>query len=200
MQTKKAELMKSMNDAIFDARGTMNFLEAAAETGRAFKFCPSCASPRLHSVAGRMWICPDCGFEYFHNVATAAGIVVDVGGSIILLRRAKAPRKGMSALPGGFIEPGERAEDGALRECSEELGWKPDRIEFLASFPNIYRYRGIPYATCDLYFYTRVTDPETVEFEANPGEVAEILRVPADAIPWDDIAFESTRNALREYV
>lgn len=146
-----------------------------------------------------MWICPDCGFEYFHNVATAAGIIIESSGSIILLRRAKEPKRGLLGLPGGFIEPGEGAEEGVLRECGEELGWIPSRMDFLASYPNVYRYRGIPYATCDLYFYAGATVLDLEKLKADPSEVAEICRFPVDAIPWDALAFGSLRRALANY-
>ncbi|HWR11069.1 MAG TPA: NUDIX domain-containing protein [Rectinemataceae bacterium] len=170
------------------------------EAGAAFKFCPSCASPRVQSVEGREWICPDCGFEYFHNVATSATVIVDVEGSIALLKRAREPRRGFWALPGGFVEPAERAEDAAARECREELGWAPEWMEFLATFPNIYRYRDIPYATCDLYFYTWAGADDAAGFVADIGEAAEVASFPADAIPWDEIAFDSARSALRAYI
>jgi ADP-ribose pyrophosphatase YjhB (NUDIX family) len=170
------------------------------EAGSAFRFCPSCSSPRISSEGGRKWICPDCGFEYFHNVAVSASVIIDVGGSLVLLRRTREPRRGFLALPGGFVEPGERAEDGALRECVEELGWAPGRIEFLATFPNIYPYRGVPYATCDLYFCAEATALEIAGFRTDPGEVASLAIIPFDAVPWDEIAFESARLALRRYL
>ena len=192
--------MAFMDEAASKAPVSRDFFEGLAEAARAFKFCPACASPRLRGERGRMWVCPDCGFEYFHNVATAAGIIIDFSGSIILLRRAKEPQRGMLGLPGGFIEPGESAEDGVLRECEEELGWAPGHIDFLASYPNIYPYQGIPYATCDLYFCAGATALDVAKFRADPAEVAEIGRFPVEAIPWDAIAFGSLRRALRNYV
>lgn len=179
---------------------TLDRLGGIREAGAAFKFCPACASPRLYSARGRMWICPDCGFEYFHNVATAAGIIIDANGSLLLVRRAKQPQKGFLGLPGGFVDPGERAEDGALRECREELGWAPQEISFLASYPNIYRYHAIPYATCDLYFYSRVGFLSPANLDPDSDEVEEAVFCQADAIPWEAVAFESLRRALRKYV
>ena len=170
------------------------------EAASAFRFCPSCASPRISSEGGRKWVCPDCGFEYFHNVAVSASVIIDAGGSFVLLKRANEPRRGFLSLPGGFVDPGERAEDGALRECREELGWAPDRIEFLATFPNSYPYRGVPYATCDLYFSAEAAASEIAEFRTDPGEVAGLVLIPFDAIPWDEIAFESARLALRQHL
>lgn len=192
--------MAFVDGSVSGAGAGRDFSEEAAEAGFAFKFCPSCSSPRLRFDKGRMWVCPDCGFEYFHNVATAAGIIIEVDSGVVLLRRAREPRRGMLGLPGGFIEPGESAEAGALRECGEELGWLPDSIEFLASYPNMYRYRGIPYATCDLYFCARASAADIGKFRPDAEEVAEIRHFPVNAIPWSEIAFASLRRALRKYV
>lgn len=43
------------------------------------------------------------------------------GGKVLLAQRAKPP-VGIWALPGGHVEPGERASDAARRELLEETG------------------------------------------------------------------------------
>ncbi len=47
-------------------------------------------------------------------------VIIEVGGKIVLIRR-KHPPAGW-AIPGGFIDHGERAEDAAVREAREETG------------------------------------------------------------------------------
>ena len=52
----------------------------------------------------------------------AAGVVCLRGSEVLLIRRGTPPRLGEWSLPGGRIEPGERAADAALRELREEAG------------------------------------------------------------------------------
>ena len=52
----------------------------------------------------------------------AVGVVCLKGDAVLLIRRGKPPRQGAWSLPGGRIEPGERAVDAALRELREETG------------------------------------------------------------------------------
>lgn len=49
--------------------------------------------------------------------------VVRVGNEVLLIRRGRAPGKGLLALPGGFIEQRETAWQSALRELHEETGF-----------------------------------------------------------------------------
>jgi 8-oxo-dGTP diphosphatase len=52
----------------------------------------------------------------------AVGVVCLRGDEVLLIRRGTPPRLGEWSLPGGRIEPGERAVDAALRELREETG------------------------------------------------------------------------------
>lgn len=43
-------------------------------------------------------------------------------GKILLIKRKNEPFKGRWALPGGFVEYGEKVEDAVIREFGEEVG------------------------------------------------------------------------------
>ena len=66
--------------------------------------------------------CPHCGgaIETFRNPYPTADILFHHPGEVLLIRR-KNPPAGW-ALPGGFIDYGESAEDAAEREAQEETG------------------------------------------------------------------------------
>lgn len=67
-------------------------------------------------------LCPQCGFEVavYRNPLPTVDIIISVPGGVVLIKR-KNPPHGW-ALPGGFIDYGESAENAAVREANEETG------------------------------------------------------------------------------
>ncbi|MHA2610013.1 MAG: NUDIX domain-containing protein [bacterium JZ-2024 1] len=53
---------------------------------------------------------------------------------VVLVQRKNPPFEGMWALPGGFVEYGERVEDAVLREVYEETGLKVRLEHFIGVF------------------------------------------------------------------
>ncbi len=68
-------------------------------------------------------ICPHCGrgFPQFANPSPTTDVIIhDPARGIVLIRRVNPPLG--YALPGGFIDEGEQAEQAARREMREETG------------------------------------------------------------------------------
>lgn len=68
--------------------------------------------------------CSSCQAVSYLNPTPVAVMVLPVDNGVLTIRRAIEPRKGLLALPGGYINFGESWEQGAVRELEEETGIK----------------------------------------------------------------------------
>jgi ADP-ribose pyrophosphatase YjhB (NUDIX family) len=92
---------------------------------RQHSFCSFCGKAY---VERQSWprVCASCGSTTYRNPLPVVLIMLPVDDGLLLIRRAAAPRRGQLALPGGFIELGERWQEAAARELSEEAGVQID--------------------------------------------------------------------------
>ena len=79
----------------------------------------------------------------------AVGVVCLRGDSVLLIRRGTPPRQGEWSLPGGRIEPGERAMDAALRELREETGVEAEITGLIAVVDGLFPEAGRHYVLID---------------------------------------------------
>lgn len=160
-----------------------------------FRFCPKCAAPRPEDNVGQATLnCPACGLVFFFNPTVAAAAwVFDARGRVLLTRREKEPAAGTFAIPGGFLDIGETAEAGLVREVREEVGLEIERARFLMSFPNLYHYRGVTYPVVDLVFTADAVNPESARSLDAVSDIE--WRLPADVDP-EELAFPSLRESL----
>lgn len=79
----------------------------------------------------------------------AVGVVCLRGDEVLLIRRGTPPRMGEWSLPGGRIEPGERAIDAALRELREETGVEARILGLVDVVDGIFAEAGRHYVLID---------------------------------------------------
>ena len=79
----------------------------------------------------------------------AVGVVCLKGDEVLLIRRGTPPRMGEWSLPGGRIEPGERAVDAALRELVEETGVEARILGLIDVVDGIFPEAGRHYVLID---------------------------------------------------
>ena len=164
-----------------------------SEKIKPFNYCPSCGSDNITFKGEKKFSCGSCSFTFYHNVAAAVAAILEYDKKIILIRRAKDPGKGKLDLPGGFVNPRESAEKALRREIKEELKITVGKLKYLESYPNIYKYEGVIYYTCDLFFYSKINIFPT---DFDQEEVKELISINPSDIPDDRIAFESVKAAL----
>jgi len=156
-----------------------------------FRYCPRCAAPATEKPGQIPFQCRACGLTLFFNpTLAAAAFIFNRQGRLLWIRRAKEPAKGKLAIPGGFVDFGESAEEAVARETREEVGLELSQIHFLGSWPNQYTYREITYSVCDLLFTAFAEAPET----ATPLDaVAELVWRELHEIDPEELAFLSIR-------
>lgn len=160
------------------------------------KFCVACGSPLLFRPwtegDGTMQLCcsaASCNHVHFLDPKVAAGVVATIGEEAVLVRRAHNPGKGLWTFPGGFVNRGEVVSEAAAREAFEEAG-----VEVaVESLLGVYSFEG---NTTVLIVYTGVVT------EGAPralSETTEVKLVAPDAIDFDELAFDTTRAAMRDW-
>jgi ADP-ribose pyrophosphatase YjhB (NUDIX family) len=131
----------------------------------------------------------DCGTPFYLDPKVAACSVIEKDEGIVLIRRGIPPQKGRWVIPGGFVDRGEPVEAAAVRESLEECGLET-RITGLLG---VYSYPG------------EIVVVVIYKAEALGGiliagdETTEAGVFSPDRIPWAELAFESTRQALMDY-
>ena len=162
---------------------------------RPYSFCPLCGGDlelrTLKTTEPERLVCGRCGFVFYLGPKVAVGTIIrNEDNHIVLVRRAIEPGYGKWVFPGGFVDRGEEVRVAAVREAREEAGLDI-RIDRLL---NVYSYPGR--APVIIVYLATVTGGCL----ACDDEGLEAHYFPPDKIPWNELAFRSTREALGEYL
>jgi len=134
-------------------------------------------------------VCTDCGFVQYENPKIVVGSVATWQDRILLCRRAINPRRGFWTLPAGYLELGEEAAAGALREAWEEARARLEIDQLLA----VYTIRRL--SQVQLIFRARLLD----EAIAAGPESQDVGLFDWPRIPWSELAFPSVAWALNHH-
>ncbi len=161
----------------------------------AFRFCPPCGGPLesrlLKDGDPPRLVCGACGFIFYLDPKLAVGtIIIDDHRRIALVKRAIDPGYGKWVFPGGYVDRGEEVQRAAVREAREETGLDV-RIDRLI---NIYSYTGRT-PVIVVYAATMIGGALACDDESLEAKFFE-----PEAIPWDELAFRSTGEALQEFL
>ncbi|HEY8393763.1 MAG TPA: NUDIX hydrolase [Thermaerobacter sp.] len=158
------------------------------------RFCPFCGVPlewRPVTPAGeRRPACPQCNYVYWWQPKVAAGTIPVLDGKVVLVRRGIEPSYGLWVFPGGYVGQGETLVAAAIRETREEA-----RVDVtIERLIDVYSYP-------DSDVVVAVYEARVVGGRPEAGdECLELALFTPDRIPWDELAFPSTRDALRDWL
>lgn len=136
-------------------------------------------------------VCPQCGYIQYVNPKVVGGTLPIEDGRVWLLRRGIEPRLGYWTYPAGYQEVDEFTEDAAIRETQEEIGCSVEIDRLLGVYSR-------PASQVVVIVYLA----HFASLGSVPCLTTEALEVGSfgrNEIPWRDLAFPSTEQALRDW-
>lgn len=152
--------------------------------------CGNALADRYLEEEGRnRLVCDACGHIQYLNPTVVAGVIPIQDGRVWLLRRGIEPRLGYWTFPAGYMELGETVEEAAARETREELNMEVrlERLLNVYSRPNL--------RTVHVIYVARALTEGS-----NGSEAIESRPFLPQDIPWNDLAFNTTHEALTDWL
>lgn len=160
------------------------------------QFCFVCGGAlenrKIPADKKRRLVCVSCAHITYTNPKSVAGLIpIMSDGRVALLRRDLEPARGKWSYPAGYQELGETVPDAAVRETWEEICAKSKVTNLLG----VYSYPESHVVT--IVYMGRILAGQ----KPRPGmETLEVRYFRPREIPWKDLAFRSTVDALKDWV
>ena len=160
-----------------------------------YRFCPTCGGPleprRLKDGDPERLVCTRCAQVLYLDPKVAVGTIIRTEDRrLVLVRRAIEPGYGLWVFPGGYVDRGEEVTGAAIREAREEAGLEV----VLEGLVNIYSYAHRSLIVI-VYAARAVGGTLCIDEECLEARV-----FTPEEIPWAQLAFHSTTQALRDYL
>ncbi|MEK7170926.1 MAG: NUDIX hydrolase, partial [Patescibacteria group bacterium] len=111
-------------------------------TNMDYKYCPNCSIQYDHQGEPERYACSNCNSVVYLNSKPTASTLITDGNRVLLGKRRIEPAKGRWDVIGGFLNLGEKPEDGAVREAKEETGLSVELGDMLGFFMDSYGTTG----------------------------------------------------------
>jgi len=134
--------------------------------------------------------------ERHRNPIPTVDVIIEQNSRILMIRRKNEPYKGCLALPGGFVDEGERIEDAARREANEETSLNIHLVGILGVYSDSKRDpRGHLISTV----FVGIVPSDNVSVEASAqDDASEVEWINLEAIIKSNIAFDH-KKILSDY-
>ncbi len=157
------------------------------------KYCLYCGGETVKKYEDnvRRDFCPACNSYFYINPLPVVSAILESSRQVLLVKRDRAPSRGLWCLPTGFAETGESIEQAALRELEEETGIRGKIIKLL----DVDSYKSRFYG--DLLFLTFVVQQTGGKLCAG-DDCSQARFWPVNKLP--PLAFRSNKLALEAYI
>ncbi|XP_076887751.1 nudix hydrolase 23, chloroplastic-like [Bidens hawaiensis] len=164
------------------------------DNARKINFCQLCGGPTKREIPDgdekERAICTLCGKIAYENPKMVVGCLIEHDNKILLCKRNIQPSFGLWTLPAGYMEIGESASEGAIRETWEEAGAK---VKIISPFAQL----DIPLiGHTYVIFLAKLITPH---FSLGP-ESSECRLFSLDDIPYESLSFSSMLITLNLYI
>jgi 8-oxo-dGTP diphosphatase len=132
----------------------------------------------------------------YKNPIPTVDVIIEQNSKILMIKRKNEPYRGYLALPGGFVNEGEKIEDAARREINEETSLRIDLLEILGVYSDPKRDpRGHLMST--VFVGIIIPDTDTGPPKVSAGDDAEEIEwVSVEALSNSNIAFDHKKILL----
>jgi mutator protein MutT len=158
-----------------------------------YSFCPKCGGNLewilIKPLEPARMVCSVCRFVFFQDPKIAACCIVTIDQKVVLLRRGIQPGYGKWVFPGGYVDRGETVTAAAIREAREEINIEVQ----LESLLGVYSYPQSPVII--VVYIARMESGRLLPSD----ETLEVGTFSPHEIPWEELAFQSTTEALRDF-
>jgi ADP-ribose pyrophosphatase YjhB (NUDIX family) len=156
-------------------------------------FCSKCGGslrlqPVLHDRKERL-VCQSCGAIAYLDPKVSACTIPIIDGRVVLVKRAIEPGKGLWVIPGGYMDRGETLHQAAIRETLEEVNLHVTITDLVGVYSYPTSIVVVAVFACEVVSGTLCIDHESEE----------VRTFAVNEIPWDTLAFSSTRDALTTF-
>ncbi|KAK7285477.1 hypothetical protein RJT34_20250 [Clitoria ternatea] len=161
---------------------------------RNVKFCQWCGGSTKQDIPEGeeklRAICTICGRIAYQNPKMVVGCLIEHDNKVLLCKRRIQPSVGLWTLPAGYLEIGESAVEGAIRETREEANAD---VEVISPFAQL----DIPLiGQTYMMFLAKLKKPHF-----SPGPESSACQLfPLDDIPFNSLSFSSMVVTLSLYV
>ena len=159
------------------------------------RFCSRCGTAlQFGPIAGEerdRLACQACGFIFYVNPRlVVTTLPITDRGEVMLIRRGIVPGYNRWAQPGGFLEIDETVLEAAIRETFEETGLQVEPVRIVGL------YSRVEAAVVVVAYEARIVGGEPI----TTPESLETRPFAPDQIPWPEIAFQTSAQALCDWV
>lgn len=157
-----------------------------------YRYCTECGGELVRHVVGgeprNHWYCANCREPRYEHPMVVVTCFVANEDRLLWIQRDIEPKRGLWAIPGGYLESGETLAQGAARELHEEAGilLPPEQLQ-------LYMTGTITFINQVYVAFRATVDTDFCEPGAESQDGGFFSR---DDCPWEQVAYPEVNDSI----